>query len=83
MSNAVLQVKTLTEQRTALRKERELLTGQLVQAEKTIDSNNRAKEADLKQINNLMRERDVFNKNLIKQVSHQPDERSGGLQQEP
>lgn len=69
-SNDILvrKVKILTEQRSSLRKEKEKLFGELQQAEKTIEANLKSKEADAKHISNLMRERDVFNKNLIKQV---------------
>jgi hypothetical protein len=63
-----VQTKALTEQRASLRKEREKLQGELAVAEKTIELNQKTKQEDTKYINNLLRERDVFNKNLIKQV---------------
>ncbi|KAL8610972.1 hypothetical protein ACOMHN_042588 [Nucella lapillus] len=61
-------LKILTEQRSILRREKEQLVGQLASAEKTIENNKRAKELDEKYISGLMHERDILNKNFVKQV---------------
>ncbi|XP_076464696.1 cilia- and flagella-associated protein 58-like [Babylonia areolata] len=65
---ATRKLKKLTEQRASLRHEKEQLHGQLTVATKTIDANKKTREQDQMHINGLMHERDLINKNLVKQV---------------
>ncbi|KAK7471520.1 hypothetical protein BaRGS_00035859 [Batillaria attramentaria] len=61
-------VKALTEMRTQLKKEREDIRQQLLETEKDLEVAKKAAEADAKLRMDMMRERDMANKNYIKQT---------------
>lgn len=61
-------VKALTEARTQLKKEREAIKQQLAETDRNLETARKQAEADAKGILDMMRERDMANKNYIKQT---------------